>query len=130
MTLLDPIANALCTILGNERRYKHECVVNPASRMLGLVLRSLQKAGYVGEFELIDDGRSGKFKVQLLGRINNCGAIKPRFSVRASEIEDVEKRYLPSRNVGIIVLTSAGGIISHKEALEKNTGGRLLAFAY
>ncbi len=130
MTLVDPIANALCTILGNERRYKHECVVNPASKMLGMVLRTLQKAGYLGEFEFIDDGRSGKFKVQLLGRINSCSAINPRFSVRVNDIEDFEKKYLPSRNVGIMVLTSPEGVMSHKEALEKKTGGRLLAYVY
>ena len=130
MTLLDPIANALCTILGNERRYKHECVVNPASRMLGLVLRSLQKAGYVGEFELIDDGRSGKFKVQLLGRINNCGAIKPRFSVRANEIEKFEKRYLLAKDFGILIVSTNKGIMTHIEAKEKLLGGRLLAYCY
>lgn len=130
MTLIDPVANALSTILGNERRYKHECVIKPASKLLGMVLRAMQKAGYIGEFEFVDDGRSGKFKVQLLGRVNKCGVIRPQFSVRTDGIEPFEKRYLPSRNVGLLVLTSPEGVMSHKEALEKGVGGRLLAYVY
>jgi small subunit ribosomal protein S8 len=90
----------------------------------------MQLNGYIGEFEFIDDGRSGKFKVQLLGRINKCGAIKPRFSVKVGEYEDWEKKFLPSRDVGIMVVSTAKGVIAHKEAAENNMGGRLLAFVY
>ncbi len=38
-------------------------------------------AGYIGEFEVIDDHRSGKIVVNLVGRINKCGVISPRFDV-------------------------------------------------
>ncbi len=37
--------------------------------------------GYIGEFELVDDHRSGKIVVNLLGRINKCGVISPRFDI-------------------------------------------------
>jgi len=37
--------------------------------------------GYIGEFEVLDDHRSGKIVVELIGRINKCGAISPRFDV-------------------------------------------------
>lgn len=130
MTLMDPLANALSTILGNEQRYKHECVAKPASKLLGTVLRTMQKAGYIGEFEFVDDGRSGKFKIQLLGRINRCGVIRPRFSISLDGIESFEKRYLPSRDVGLLVLTTPRGVMSHREAMEQRTGGRLLAYVY
>lgn len=33
-------------------------------------------AGYIGEFELIDDHRAGKIVVELNGRINKCGCIR------------------------------------------------------
>jgi len=130
LTLMDTLANGLTTIMNNELRNKMECMIHPASKLLGRVLRVMQLNGYIGEFEFVDDGRAGKFKVQLLGRINKCGAVKPRFSVGADEFEMWEKRFLPSRDVGLLVVSSSKGVISHREAKGKKIGGRLLAFVY
>jgi small subunit ribosomal protein S8 len=90
----------------------------------------MQLNGYIGEFEFIDDGRLGKFKVQLLGRINKCGAIKPRFASKVGEFEGWEKKFLPSRDVGLMIVSTSKGVIAHKDAEQKNVGGRLLAFVY
>jgi len=127
---MDTLANGLTTIVNNEMRNKRECIISPASKLLGRILRIIQLNGYVGEFEFIDDGRSGKFKVQLLGRINKCGAIRPRFSVKVDEFEEWEKKFLPSRDVGILVISTPKGVLSHREAREKRIWGRLLAFVY
>jgi small subunit ribosomal protein S8 len=127
---MDTLTNGLITVINNEMRNKRECIISPASKLLGRVLRIMQLNGYIGEFEFIDDGRSGKFKVQLLGRINKCGAIKPRFAVKVGEFENWEKKFLPSRDVGLIVVSTSRGVIAHREAEEKNMGGRLLAFVY
>jgi len=127
---MDTLANGLTTIINNEMRNKRECVISPASKLLGRVLRIMQLNGYIGEFEFVDDGRSGKFKVQILGRINKCGAIRPRFSVRVDEFEEWEKKFLPSREVGLMVISTPKGILSHREAQEKRSGGKLLAFIY
>jgi small subunit ribosomal protein S8 len=128
--MMDTLANGLTTIINNEMRNKRECIISPASKLLGRILRIIQLNGYIGEFEFIDDGRSGKFKVQLLGRINKCGAVRPRFSVRVDEFEEWERKFLPSRDVGIIVISTSRGVLSHKEAMEKRIGGKLLAFVY
>ncbi|MGQ9507245.1 MAG: 30S ribosomal protein S8 [Candidatus Bathycorpusculaceae bacterium] len=127
---MDTLANGLITIMNNEMRNKRECVISPASKLLGKVLRIMQLNGYIGELEFVDDGRSGKFKVQLLGRINKCGAIKPRFAVKVDEFEEWEKKFLPSRDVGILIISTPKGVLSHKEAKEKHLGGRLTAFVY
>ena len=127
---MDTLANGLITVVNNEMRNKRECMISPASKLLGRVLRIMQLNGYVGEFEFIDDGRSGKFKVQLLGRINKCGAIRPRFSVRTDSFEEWEKKFLPSREVGLLVVSTSDGVLSHKEVREKHVGGKLLAFIY
>jgi small subunit ribosomal protein S15Ae len=37
---------------------------------------------YIGEFELVDDHRNHKIVVELLGRVNKCGVISPRFDVK------------------------------------------------
>jgi small subunit ribosomal protein S8 len=128
--MMDTVANGLTTIMNNEIRYKHECVISPASKLLGRVLRVMQLNGYIGEFEFVNDGRSGKFKIQLLGRINKCGAIKPRISVKSGQLESWEKRFLPSRDVGVLVISTAQGVLSHRETRERKIGGRLLAFVY
>ncbi|MFQ6064922.1 MAG: 30S ribosomal protein S8 [Candidatus Bathyarchaeia archaeon] len=130
MTMMDTLANGLTTIMNNEMRNKRECVISPASKLLGRVLRVMQLNGYIGEFEFVDDGRAGKFIVQLLGRINKCGAIKPRFSVKSDEFEAFEKRFLPSRNIGVLVVSTSSGVLSHREVKKEGIGGRLLAFVY
>lgn len=130
MTMMDTLANGLTTIMNNEMRRKKECVITPASKLLGRVLRIMQLNGYIGEFEFIDDGRSGKFKVQLLGRINKCGAIKPRYPVKTDEFEKWEKQFLPARDIGLLIVSTPQGVMSHKEAKQKKIGGRLLAYVY
>jgi len=130
LPMMDTLSNGLTAVMNNELRNKRDCVISPASKLLGRVLRVLQLNGYIGEFEFIDDGRAGKFKIQLLGRVNKCGAIKPRYSVSADGFENWEKTFLPARDVGILVVSTPLGVLSHKEAKEKNTGGRLLAYVY
>jgi len=130
MPALDTLSNGLTTLMNNELRNKTSCVISPSSKLLGRVLRVLQLNGYVGEFEFVEDGRSGKFKIQLLGRINKCGAIKPHYSVRSDGFENWEKTYLPAREMGMLIVSTSFGVISHKEAKQKSVGGRLLAFVY
>ncbi|MBS7614244.1 30S ribosomal protein S8 [Candidatus Bathyarchaeota archaeon] len=127
---MDTIANGLVTIMNNEIRRKKECIIAPASKLLGNVLRVIQMNGFIGEFEFIDDGRSGKFRVQLLGRINKCGAVRPRYAIKTKDIEKWEKTFLPSRDIGILALSTHKGVMSHKEAMQKNLGGLLLAYVY
>jgi small subunit ribosomal protein S8 len=128
--LIDPLADALSNIKNNERAGNLECIIKPASKLIGRVLKVMQEEGYVGEFEFIDDGKSGKFRVKLLGRINDCGVIRPRFAVKKEEFEKFEKRFLPAQDFGILILTTNQGVMTHKEAKERNIGGRLLAYVY
>ncbi|MEM2906367.1 MAG: 30S ribosomal protein S8 [Candidatus Bathyarchaeia archaeon] len=127
MGTVDPLSNALSIIMNSEERHRGECIVWPASKLVGRVLRVMQQNGYLGEFEFIEDGRTGKFRVQLLGRINGCRAVRPRFAVRKDGFERFEKQYLPSRDIGILIVSTSSGVISHREAKEKGIGGRLLA---
>ena len=60
---------------------------------------TIQCAGYIGEFELVDDHRAGKIVVELNGRLNKCGVISPRYDVGVGELEAWTARLLPSRQV-------------------------------
>jgi small subunit ribosomal protein S8 len=53
-------------------------IVSPSSRFSSEVLRVMQKHRYIGEFEQVDDSRAGKFKIQLLAKINKCGNINTK----------------------------------------------------
>jgi small subunit ribosomal protein S8 len=128
--MLDPLADAMSTIKNAEVVGKSECIIHPASKLIGNTLKVMADRGYIGEFEFIDDGKSGEFKVNLLGNINKCGVIKPRFSTQVLDLERWEMRYLPARNFGALILSTSQGVMSHIEARENNIGGQLLAYVY
>ncbi|MFN3268070.1 MAG: 30S ribosomal protein S8 [Zestosphaera sp.] len=133
MVMMDTLANALVTLKNCELRGKREAVIMPASKLIAMTLRTLQRYGYIGEFEYIDDGRSGKIKVQLLGRINDAGVIKPRMPIKYVELRSMPdwlRKILPSRDIGLLILSTPQGVMSHKEALERRIGGILLAYVY
>jgi small subunit ribosomal protein S15Ae len=100
------------------------------SKVVIKFLQVMQKHGYINEFEHIDDHRSGKIVVELNGRINKCGVISPRYDLSHTDVEDWVGRLLPSRLFGVIVLTTANGILDHEEARRKKVGGKVLGFFY
>lgn len=130
MVLLDPLADALSTIKNAEAVGKQSCTIKPASKLIGNVLKVMKERGYIGEFEFVEDGKAGLYTVKLIGRINKCGAIKPRYSVSAVDFERWEKQFLPAKNFGALIVTTSKGVISQYEAREDNVGGQLLAYVY
>jgi small subunit ribosomal protein S15Ae len=68
--------------------------------------------------------------VQLIGRLNKCGVISPRFSVKQKDIENWIRNLLPSRQFGYLMLTTSAGIMDHEEARRKKVGGKILGFFY
>jgi small subunit ribosomal protein S8 len=125
----DTLNDALVSIKNASRLGREELEVK-ASNLVGRVLRVFQKYGYIDEFEYIENGKGGIFRVKIAKTINNCGVIKPRFSVKKNEMEKWESRYLPAQDIGIIVLSTTSGVMSNSEAKKKGTGGRALAFVY
>ena len=87
-------------------------------------------SGYIGEFEVVDDHRAGKIVVDLIGRVNKCGVISPRFDVGHDQIEKWVGNLLPARQFGHIILTTSMGIMDHEECKRKHTGGKVLGFFY
>ena len=130
MPATNVLANLFASLQNAEMRNKKECIVIPASNLASEVLKVLQKRKYIGEFEFIDDGVGGKLRVQLLGRINKCGAISPRFPVRSLKLVDWEHRYLPAVGVGTLIVSTPAGVMSHVEAQERKTGGRLIGYVF
>jgi len=128
--LNDPLANALSVINHSENAGRRECTVRHTSKIIKKILDILKDNQYLGETKLIGNSREGQMDVQLLGNINKCGVIKPRFAIKKDEFNKFEKRFLPAQDFGILIISTSKGIMTHAEAKEKNYGGRLLAFCY
>jgi small subunit ribosomal protein S8 len=118
----------MSTIANAEILGRKEVTIRPASRIIANVLRVIQKYGSIGEFEVMED--LWIISVHLLGRITKIGVIKPRYPVKVQDYVEWEKRFLPARDMGILVVSTSEGVMSHHEAAEKNLGGRLLAYVY
>jgi len=128
--LQDPLNDAMATIRNAESVGKQNCMLRPASKLIGRVLKVMQESDYIESFEFIEDRRGGIYQVRLKGNINSCGVIKPRFAVRRQDLERYEARYLPAQDFGVLILTTTEGVISQAKAKEIGVGGKLLAYVY
>ncbi|KAB8299803.1 putative 40s ribosomal protein s22 protein [Botrytis fragariae] len=122
--------DALNAINNAEKAGKRQVLIRPSSKVIVKFLGVMQKHGYIGEFEEVDDHRSGKIVVQLNGRLNKTGVISPRYNVKIEDFEKWVVKLLPSRQFGHIVLTTSAGIMDHEEARRKHVAGKVLGFFY
>jgi len=125
----DLLSDVMNIMKNGEKIGKKSCIV-PASNLIKEVLKVIQKEGYIGSFEFIDDGKSGKINIELICKINDSKIIKPRFSVKKDEYEKWERRYLPSKDIGILIVSTSKGIMTQREAMKKGLGGKLIAYVY
>lgn len=130
MVLISVLRDTCNAILNAERRGKRQVLLRPVSKVVIKFLQLMQKYGYIGDFEYVDDKRGGKIVVELNGRLNKCGVISPRYDISHHDIENWVGRLLPSRLFGHIVLTTSSGIMTHTEARRKKIGGKVLGFFY
>mgnify|MGYP001584382591 FL=1 len=120
----DIVADALNEIRNAKRAHKAEVEIRRHSKLLISVLALAKLRGYIKDYKL-----SKSLKVEI-GKLNECKAIKPRFTVTVSEIEKYEKRYLPARGMGVLVMSTSKGIMTNETAREKEIGGSLIAYMY
>ncbi|MFH1848732.1 MAG: 30S ribosomal protein S8 [archaeon] len=126
----DPLAAALSCVLNAERLGKKECRIKPVSNTIKRVLGILKDNSYIGELKEEKDGKGNYITVNLLGNINRCNTIKPRYAVQKDNFEKYEMRYLPAKDFGLLLVSTSQGIMTHIEIKKKGIGGRLLAFCY
>ena len=126
----DPLAAALAKVMNAELVGKKEVLIRPASKIIKQVFTLMNEHNYIGAFEEVKDDRGSLLKVNLLGNVNKCGVVKPRFSAKYRILEKWEKRYLPAKDFGIILVSTPQGVMTHGEAKHKQIGGVLLAYCY
>ena len=125
----DQLSNALSTILNYERQGKKECAVK-SSKLIKEVLAVMQAHGYIGSCKEVQSVRGNELVVNLIGAINKCGVVKPRYPITLAEFTKFEVRYLPAKGFGILILSTPKGVIDNETAVNKKAGGRLLAYCY
>ena len=128
--LNDSLSSALSSVFNSDKMGKKECQIFPSSKTLKKVLDVMNENGYVGTFKDVEDSKGRSIILNLLGNINKCGAIKPRSSVKTDNFEKYEKRFLPAKGFGILIISTNKGIMTQTQAKEKNIGGRLIAYCY
>lgn len=121
----DIVANAINQIMNAKRALKKEIEIKSHSKFLLSILAIAKLNYYIKNYRT-----EGKVLKVEIGKLNGCRAIKPRTMVQVKEIEKYIKRYLPAKNIGIIVVSTSSGLVTHRTALEKNIGGSLVAYFY
>lgn len=126
----DLLADVLSQMNNAEKIGKRSCEIKPTSKLIRQVIEIFKKEGYIKDFEYKENKRGGVLVIQLQGKINKTGAIKPRFSSKKDELEKFEKRYLPAKDFGFLIISTPKGLLTHIEAKDKGIGGKLIAYIY
>ncbi|MFH1290142.1 MAG: 30S ribosomal protein S8 [Nanoarchaeota archaeon] len=121
----DIVADALNQLMNIRRAGKEVAEVKRHSKLLLSVLAIAKLKGYIKGYKA--DGTN--LRVEL-GNLNGCNAIKPRYTVKVQDIERYTQRYLPAKNLGVLIISTSQGLVTHQTALERNLGGSLIAYFY
>ncbi len=126
---LDNVSNMFNIIKTHEQKGKKECIVK-YSKLIGAILETMKNHEYIENYEFVDDGKGGYYKVHLKGKINMCSSIKPRMPIKKNEWFAIEAKYLPAVGIGILIVSTPKGVMTNEEAKKEGIGGRLLGYVY
>ncbi len=121
----DVVADGLNMIKNASKAKKETIKIMRISNVLIEILKIMKQEGTIKKYKI--DGKEKSVTVTL-GDVSECKAIKPRFSCDVSQIERYKRRYLPAREIGVMVISTNKGLITHREAESENIGGSLIAY--
>ena len=128
--LNDPLANALSVMLNAESRSGKSCSITPASNLIRKILTLMKTHDYIEKFTETETSFGAVLNVELKGMINKCGAVKPNYTVKNKNFEKFEKKFLPAKDFGFLVVSTSRGLMTHVDAKQKSLGGKLVAYFY
>ena len=123
----DVVADALNMIRNAKRAGKETLEINRISGLLIEILKIMKQKGAIKRYKI--DSKEKTVEIDI-GELTECRAIKPRFTAKKGQIERYRRRFLPSRDIGTIIISTNKGLITHEEAMEKEIGGSLIAYFY
>ncbi len=133
MTLSDPIADML-TRIRNANTAKHDTVEIPSSKMKLSIAEILKDEGYIAGYEVKGDGVAKNIVVTLKYSADKSERIltglkkisKPGLRIYAGA-QDLPKVL---GGLGIAIISTNEGVMTDKQAREKNVGGEVLAYVW
>lgn len=132
MTMTDPIADML-TRIRNANTARHESVEMPFSKVKLSIAEILEREGYIGGCEVVKgEGydnlkltlKYGPNREQLINGIKRIS--KPGLRVYS------QKTNIPRvlGGLGIAIISTSKGVVTDREAREKNVGGEVIAYVW
>ncbi len=132
MSISDPIADAL-TILRNAQSVKKEKADICYSKILQRIFEIMKDHKYIKDYKKIEDSnKQGILRIYLKYE-NKLPAITGLKRISKSGLRVYKKvKDLPSvlREEGIAVISTPYGILTAKQAQEKNIGGEVLCYIW
>ncbi len=129
MMLMDKLAEAINTIKTNERVGRRGCSV-PSTKLVRAVLDIMQRNGYIEGYAERSERYTRMLDVKLSNKINSIGVVKPRYALSKQDIQRYEERYIPSKDFGILIISTPKGMLTNRDARAEAVGGRLVAYMY
>ncbi|MGL5683149.1 MAG: 30S ribosomal protein S8 [Marinifilaceae bacterium] len=131
--MTDPIADFL-TRVRNAVRVGHKIVEIPGSKMkLGLT-RILKEKGYILNYKVEEDGVKSSIKIALKYHPETkTPAIKALVRVSKPGLRrytNVEEMPRVLNGLGVAIISTSMGLMTDKEARQKNVGGEVLCYVY
>ena len=122
----DIVSDGLNQIMNAKRVGKTELVIKRHSNLLLNLFAIMKEKGHI-DYEVNEEAKTVKVTIV---KINECKAVKPRYFVNAGTIDKYLRRFLPSRNFGNLIISTNKGLLNHKDAIEQNVGGSVIAYFY
>jgi len=123
----DVVADALNMIWNAKKAGKTTVKINHISNLLIEILKIMKQEDAVKKYKINSKEKSIEVTI---GNLTECRAIKPRFTCDVSQIEKYRRRFLPARNLGVMIVSTNKGLLTHEEAQKETTGGCLMAYFY
>jgi small subunit ribosomal protein S8 len=127
--VMDRFTDAINQIKTDERIGREGCILD-STKLVKKVLEVMKRENYIKDYEEFTEGKFKKLRVKLANKINKIGVVKPRFAVSYKIIQKYEMRYIPSRDFGILLISTPKGVMTNREIKEARIGGRLIAYVY
>lgn len=132
MVMTDPIADYL-TRIRNANMAKHDSVEIPASNIKKSISEIFKREGFIRDYEVADDNKQGVIKVFLKYGPNGERVISGLKRISKPGLRNyVGAEDLPKvlNGLGIAIVSTSAGVITDKEARQKNVGGEVIAYVW
>jgi small subunit ribosomal protein S8 len=132
MVMTDPIADYL-TRIRNANMAKHSSVEIPASNIKKSISEILKREGFIRDYEVTDDNKQGVIKIFLKYGPDGERVISGLKRISKPGLRNyVSAENLPKvlNGLGIAIVSTSAGMITDKEARQKNVGGEVIAYIW